>query len=155
MPAARPSTPLIVDTNFYIRAIRDKAFGRRFTGWHDAHLPTLAMSVVVWHELLVGATDPAVRHVLNTTYIQAFRARGRLLVPSVATWEHAAEADAKLRKQGGYAELLAQRGFANDLLIALTAREIGATVLTENARDFSIIQSVTGVRHTDVLPASV
>lgn len=146
------STPLIVDTNFYIRAIRDRSFAEPFIAWHDAHLSALFVSAVVWHELLVGAMDAKLRRTLDTVYVAAFRRRGRLLTPSAESWERAAEADIKLRKKGGYAELLSQRGFANDLLIASTARAIGATVLTENVRDFSLIQSVTGVRHSHVLP---
>jgi predicted nucleic acid-binding protein len=138
---------LLVDTNYYVRAIRDAAFGERFRAWHAVSLAELVLSAVVLHELLVGATDTHARRRLEVAYAEPFRRRSRVLVPSLAVWERAADTDATLRKDGRYAALLDQRGFANDLLIALSARAIGATVLTENVTHFGILNEVTGVRY--------
>jgi len=41
---------------------------------------------------------------------------------------------------------LETRSFANDMLIAASARELGAIILTENTADFSIIASVLDIR---------
>jgi predicted nucleic acid-binding protein len=142
----------LIDTNFYIRAIQEAVFGAAFREWHKQYVPSLAMSAVVLHELLVGAQDVKLRHRIQSDYAERFLVRRRLLAPSNAVWERAAAADTKLRQEKQYAERLILRGFANDLLIALTAREIGATVLTANSDDFDLIASVTGVRHRPVLP---
>jgi predicted nucleic acid-binding protein len=63
-------------------------------------------------------------------------------VPTWRTWRLAAEIDRGLRRLGGYARSLARRGFANDLLIAAMARELGATIVTRNLSDFRLIARV-------------
>jgi predicted nucleic acid-binding protein len=148
-----PSAAYIVDTNLYIRAFREAEFGERFRAWHGEVIARLAMSAVVLHELLVGVDNEHKRQLLERTYAAEFRQRGRLLVPSEAAWSRAASADRQLRAKGGYVEKLAQRSFANDLLIAFTCREIGAILVTANTTDFELIQSVTGVRYAPDLPA--
>jgi predicted nucleic acid-binding protein len=40
------------------------------------------------------------------------------------------------------------RSFANGILIAASARELGAIIVTENSADFSIIASVLNIRFT-------
>jgi len=47
---------------------------------------------------------------------------------------------------------LERQGFFNDILIALTARDIGATVATHNSREFALIASAIGTRFTEDLP---
>lgn len=106
------------------------------------------MSTVVLYELMVGAATKSVRHRLEADYVRAFRRMNRLLTPSQPVWEKAATAEAELRLKKGHVARIERRGFANDLLIALTCRAVGATLLTENTRDFELIRSVTGVRHT-------
>ncbi len=144
----------LVDTNVYIRAIRDTAFGAAFRTWHARAAPRLALSAVVLHELLVGASDRRLRHHIETQFVAPFGARGRLLVPTARTWAQAAAADRSLRRDLRHRVLLERRSFANDLLIALSAREIGATIVTHNTRDFALIASATGVRFTETLPES-
>jgi predicted nucleic acid-binding protein len=112
------------------------------------------MSAVVLHELLVRANDQHARHLLERRYATEFHKRGRLLVPSEWVWRRAAEADRKLRASRRYEEKLAHRSLANDLLIALTCREIGAILLTANTADFDLIRGVTGVRCLPHLPAA-
>ena len=44
---------------------------------------------------------------------------------------------------------LQTRSFANDILIAASARELGAIILTENSADFSIIASVLDIQFVE------
>lgn len=148
---AAPAAAYVVDTTLYIRAFRESDYGERFRVWHAAMIPRLAMSTVVLHELLVGATSKRSRHLIEGGYAMEFQRRGRLLTPSVSVWKNAADADLRLRARGRYREKLGQRSFAHDLLIALTCREIGAILVTKNVADFELIRGVTGVRyHTDL-----
>ena len=147
------SAVYVVDTNLYVRAFRDPEYGTRFRAWHAEVIARLAMSAVVLHELLVGADDKHSRHLLERTYATEFHKRGRLLVPSEWVWRRAAEADRKLRASRRYEEKLAHCSFANDLLIALTCREVGAILLTANTADFDLIRGVTGVRYLPDIPA--
>lgn len=151
-PRASPSAIYLVDTNLYIRAFREAKFGQRFRDWHRQMIARLAMSIVVFHELLVGATDTRRRYPLERTYLAEFRRHGRLLVPSESVWTRAADADRKIRDKGSFKDKLEQRSFANDLLIALTCREIGGVLVTSNVDDFGLIHEITGVRFVQDLP---
>lgn len=53
----------------------------------------------------------------------------------------AGEILAKLQREKGY-ELKKTASLANDCLIATSARNLGATVVTQNARDFVAISEV-------------
>lgn len=132
----------LLDSNVYITAFTDVAFGDTFRQFHQAELPRLILSAVVAHELLVGARTPARWRDLERGLLKPFHTRRRLHVPARSTWELAADVDRRLRARGGYVASLAQRSFANDILIAATARELGATVITLNISDFQIIQQV-------------
>lgn len=144
----------LIDTNLYIRAFREPEFGNRFRSWHEQMIGRLVMSVVVLHELLVGATDERRRHLVERAYAGEFRSRGLLLLPSEAVWSKAVAADRTIRGKPKYRPKLDQRSFANDLLIALTCREAGATLITANADDFELIAMATGVRYRTDLPGA-
>ena len=104
------------------------------------------LSGVVAAELLVGA-----QHVDRERTLPASADRAipdpieRLVTPSWSTWELVARLDQTLRKRPANRPRLAQRSFLHDMLIAATAREIGATVITENSTDFTLI-----ARHLDI-----
>ena len=93
-PRTQPRAPpaaYLVDTNFYIRALRDKEFGDRFRAWHRDAIARLVLSAVVLHELLVGARHRQMQHVLEREYADEFRCRGRLIVPFESVWRRAAD----------------------------------------------------------------
>lgn len=135
----------LIDSNVYIRAFRDAAFGSALREFHRANLARIVMSVVVASELLVGARTPDGERAVIRTLVEPFRARGRLITPSWSTWALAAKADRALRRQPSNRTRLAQRSFMHDVLIAASAREIGATIVTGNAADFALIG-----RHMDI-----
>ena len=49
---------------------------------------------------------------------------------------------------------LRTRSFCNDMLIAASAREIGAIVVTENRDDFAILSTVIDIKYVDPWPDS-
>ena len=111
-------------------------------------MPQIVLSAVVVHELLVGARTPARQRDLTRGLIEPFRTRRRLHTPGFSTsWQLAAEIDRRLRAPGHYAASLRQRSFAHDILIAATARELGATVITRNVADFKRISRVVSFRY--------
>jgi predicted nucleic acid-binding protein len=136
----------LLDTNVYIDAFNDPAFGAEFRRFHQANLPRLVLSAVVAHEIPVGANDANRLRALERGLLEPFRSRRRLHVPSMRTWELAAEIDRGLRRLGGFAGSLGTRAFANDMLIAATARELGATIVTRSLSDFRVIARVMPVR---------
>lgn len=135
----------LLDSNVYIRAFRDAAFGAELQEFHRRSLPRLGLSGVVAVELLIGARTADRERVVRHALIEPFRARGRLLIPGWSTWQLVARIDRDLRKRAAGRSRLDQRSFLHDMLIAATARELGATVVTDNTTDFSLI-----ARHLDV-----
>ena len=142
----------IIDSNVYIRAFNNLAFGVELQQFHRQHLPKLILSIVVAHELLVGATTPAKERSLRRGLIEPFRVRRRLHIPTQRTWDLAATVDRRLRRMKGFAGSLSRRSFSNDILIAVTARDLGATIITENENDFTIIAKTLDIRFTKPWP---
>ena len=143
----------LIDSNVYIHSFRDADFGEFLRLFHQQELPSLVLSAVVVHELLVGALNATKERALLKGIIEPFRARQRLHVPTSQTWEKAANVDRRLRKRKDLESKLRTRSFSNDILIAASARELGAVVLTENREDFSIIASVLDIHFVE--PANV
>jgi predicted nucleic acid-binding protein len=143
----------VLDTNIYIDAFTRGADASAFRAFHAAGLSRLILSAVVVHELLVGARGAAQRRQL-AALVEAFRSRRRLHVPSLATWQLAASFDHDLRELGGFAGSLSQRSFSNDLLLAASARELGATIVTRNIADFALIGRVAPIKVAAPWPAA-
>ena len=144
----------LIDSNIYIRAFNDIAFGPVFREFHRKHLPRLILSAVVVHELLIGAHDSAQERALYRGIVEPFRSRRRLHVPERQTWETAASVDRHLRKRKNLVSKLQRRSFFNDILIAVSARERGATIVTENQNDFRLINEVLEFKYVGPWPGS-
>ena len=71
----------------------------------------------------------------------AFETAGRIVVPSRGVLADAGDALRRLQVEHGF-HLATSHGIVNDVLIALSARSIGAIVLTQNARHYEAIQAV-------------
>jgi len=137
---------ILLDSNIYIRSFNDPAFADEFRRFHQTNLPQLVLSAVVLSELLVGADSPDRERALRRTIVDPFAARNRIHVPRRQTWETAAGVDRRIRALGGFEGSLAQRSFFHDVLIAASARELGATIVTQNLADFRLIQRVLDLR---------
>ena len=139
------SRAYLIDSSVYIRAFRETAFGAELQAFHHMNLARLVVSAVVVSELLVGAQKPDRERAVLRTLVEPFRNRRRLVAPSWSTWELAAKIDRGIRRQASNRTRLGQRSFMQDILIAASAREMGATIITENAADFTLIG-----RHVDI-----
>jgi predicted nucleic acid-binding protein len=129
----------LIDSNVYIRAFRETGFGAELRAFHHANLARLVVSAVTASELLVGAQTPDRERAVLRTLVEPFRTRRRLIVPSWSTWALAAKIDRGIRRLAANHTRLAQRSFMQDILIAASAREVGATIVTENTADFTLI----------------
>ena len=126
---------LVTDTNIYIDWINA---GRHadFLFQRDA---VKHLSAVVLMELRAGARSSSDRRLVQRVET-AFAKAGRILVPTRAVFVDAGDT---LRR------LLASRSFrienrhsiVSDVLIALSAWSIGATVVTQNERHYRAIQA--------------
>lgn len=96
------------------------------------------LSSVVAQELYAGALDAAgVR--LVERYVGALERAGRVVTPTFQDWKEAGTLVARItRKEPGRKAKVQQ--MLNDILLALSARRIGADLFTFNRDDFGLIR---------------
>lgn len=128
---------LIFDTSVYIAAIRGGP-ASRFVHELQSALPRTYLSAVVSAELRAGALDEAARKAIEHFTRKAHDV-GRLITPNLASWQKAG--DVLRMIHGKEPHLRAKLPMLwNDLLIALSARELGALVVTMDAADFELLR---------------
>ncbi len=120
----------VFDTSVYIEDFRTGRFTPRIL--RSSFIPRC--SSVVLHELLRGA-----RTALEVRFVRDLLKRCHVVTPTESDWIRAAEVLSAIRRRQHY-EAGKLRGLAFDVLIALSARGIGATVITCNTDDFSVIR---------------
>ena len=130
---------VVIDTNLYVDWIN--------RGAHEDVLfrgeTVRYLSAVVMMELRAGASTRRDRRFLQGLE-RAFESARRILLPSRAVFADAGDALRSLQATGF--RIGASHSIANDVLIALSARSIGATVVTRNERDYRAIQTVRPFR---------
>jgi predicted nucleic acid-binding protein len=134
------------DTNLYVRAIRDAGFGEQLKEFYQRHSPRLHLSSVVLHELLVGAGTPAKARAIREDVARPAAVRERIVTPSHAAWDRAAEALNALSVKYGLERRTLSRSLVNDALIAASCAEAGVTLLTDNLHDFERLSERIPVR---------
>lgn len=120
----------VVDTSVYIENFRTGRFTFRLL---QSSFITRCSSVVL-HELLRGAKS-RVEH----RFVADLSRHCRVLTPTEAHWMQSADILNILRKRQHY-DAAKIRELAFDVLIALAARSIGATLITCNETDFQAIR---------------
>jgi predicted nucleic acid-binding protein len=128
----------LLDTNLYV--------GWLNTGLYEAVVvgPGLVryLSSVVQMELRAGAVTHRARQLLDQL-ARAHAASARVVAPTARVFDDAGLVLQALRMAG---REVRQASLLGDVLIALTARQIGATVYTANAVDFEAIRRVREFR---------
>lgn len=125
-------TKVIIDTSIYIpfinagisHPILELEYGT----------PLFYMSAVVIEELYAGAFDTISVKLLDRMY-ETYENLGRLVVPEASDWQKTGKVVAKLGQKYGFEEKFLSKTM-NDVLIAFSARRIGAIVVTNNTKDF-------------------
>jgi predicted nucleic acid-binding protein len=127
---------LVIDTNVYIdwlnAGLHEDILFQRDTVKH--------LSAVVLMELRAGAFSSSDRRLVQRVE-RAFAKAGRILVPSRAVFADAGEALRRLQTDKDF-RIETSHSIVADVLIALSARSIGATVVTQNERHYRAIQAV-------------
>lgn len=126
---------IVFDTSVYIAVLRDEAFAADFRARYARDIPRTYFSSVVVQELIAGARTFSHRRQAALLY-GLFERVGRIVTPTHRIWREAGSVLARASDLfPGFRSKLAA-GFVNDVLIALSARAIGAMVITRNAGDF-------------------
>jgi predicted nucleic acid-binding protein len=136
----------IIDTNLYVRAWRDPVDRANLKAFIATAGPHIHLHSVVAAELLAGSTTPTIRRQTEDLFITPFERRERVITPQHGTWKRAGAVLARLIRSRRVGEPGVTRSFFNDCLLAASAREEGLTIITDNHRDFELIDSVERVR---------
>ena len=132
----------LLDTNVYLGAFRSDQKKAQFRQTFFPLLPATFLSSVVAYELYVNAQDGRTRSLMQE-FIRPMEQSGRVVTPAFDDWVEASAIVIVIeQKDRGWRSKLST--LLNDILIALCARRIGATLLTYNKDDFQLIH-----RHKD------
>jgi len=128
----------LLDTNVYLEAARSDAARSRFREALLPLLPATFLSAVVAYELAVDARDRRTRGLVRQ-FLLPMERTGRIVSPAFDDWVDASDVVSAIeeRDRSWRSKLPA---LLNDILIALCARRIGATLLTYNGDDFRLIR---------------
>jgi len=127
---------VILDTSIYIPFINDGIENPVID--LRSRKPLSYLCAVVIEELYAGAHDKTSINLLDRLY-ETFNKIGRLIVPEAADWQRTGKVIAKLGNKYGFEEKFLSK-ITNDVLIALSARKIGAMIVTKNTMDFTRIK---------------
>lgn len=136
MSTAGRLVKVILDTSVYIPFI-NKGVSHPALELGEGS-PLYYMSAVVMEELYAGACDDTSIKLLDKLY-KTFDDARRMVVPDAADWQKAGRVVARLGQKYGFEEIFLSK-IINDILIALSARKIGAVVVTHNMKDFTRIR---------------
>jgi predicted nucleic acid-binding protein len=129
----------LLDTNLYIGAIRDPNKEAALHAFMERNSPVVYMSAVVMQELRAGAVTDASARASDKGIFAVFERRGRVAGPSVFAFKECGRILATLFRQDGVPFRQRPRSLVNDILIALTCRENGMTLITDDG-DFKVIR---------------
>jgi len=128
----------LLDTNIYIEGCRSEERRSRFRKTFFPLLPFTFLSATVAYELFVNAADHNTRELI-ADFAARLERIGRTVTPTFDDWLETSEIITRIAEsEKSWRSKLPQ--LQNDILIALSARRIGATVLTYNREDFLLIR---------------
>jgi predicted nucleic acid-binding protein len=136
---------IVLDTNIYVdwfnKGLREELMlGPGYVRY---------LSAVVQMELRVGATMLPARRALDQV-VRAYRAADRIVAPDTEIFDHAGRVLQRLREAG---REIRRASLVNDVLIALSARALGATMVTVD-EDYEVIRSIVDFKLERVGAAS-
>ena len=128
---------VLFDTNVYVAALREGVRGAAFARIRES-APRTFLASVVSAELRAGAVDQTGRSVV-LELTDRFDRLGRIVTPEARSWSLAGDVLGDIRRrEPGMRDKIAR--LWNDALIALSARQIGASVVTGNVGDFELLR---------------
>jgi predicted nucleic acid-binding protein len=136
-----------IDTNLYIDALRAEQSWSALSAFQSAHTAFIVMSAVVVQELRAGVRTGAQFSTLEANLIAPFERRQRLITPTYWAWKESGRVLADLVGKSEWRSL--PRRFVNDVLLAMSCREAGVVLVTNNLRDF---ERIARVRKFDFVP---
>ena len=130
--------PVLLDTNVYLDALKSATGATRFERQFLPLVFQTYLSSVVVEELYAGALDDGAARLVERQ-VGALERVGRLVTPLFEDWKKAGKLVALItRREPGRKPKVQQ--MLNDILLALSARRMGADLYTLNRDDFKLIR---------------
>ena len=136
----RRSAKYIVDTQLFIGAFRDQRSKDALKGFHFAFAPFEYLSVIVAQELRAGVKGRVERTALERNVLGVFERTNSVITPSADAWHRSGDVLAAMAAEEGLELSRVSKAFGNDILLAISCRESGCILITENERDFARIR---------------
>jgi predicted nucleic acid-binding protein len=136
----RGSRKYVLDTQLFINAFHDPAANEALRRFHRVFAPFEHFSVIVAQELRAGAKRQQDRKALQRHVLSVFERAGRTFAPSAVAWHRSGDLLSDMARKEGLEVARLSKSFANDVLLALSCREAGCVLVTDNARDFQRIR---------------
>lgn len=150
---SRHARKYVLDTQLFINAFRDPIANETLQRFHRAFSPFEYLSVIVAQELRAGVSKPSDRKALERNVLRVFERAGRTITPSSDAWHRSGDLFSEMMQQEGLEVARVSKAFANDLMLALSCRESGCVLVTENDRDFSRIRRFIAFEYVKPWPA--
>jgi len=138
----KPAHKYALDTNLFIKALREPATNARLIEFHAAFVPFEYLHSIVVQELRQGVMPSRHLRALERHILEPFVRRGRLITPSFAAWKQSGDVLRNLAHRDGLELSAVRKSFGNDILLAVSCRESGVTLVTDNLSDFRRIRTV-------------
>jgi predicted nucleic acid-binding protein len=142
----------VLDTNLFIAGFRDPIANEALQRFHYLFAPFEYLSAVVVQELRAGVRSPKDGRALERHVLSLFTRRGRLVTPSARAWQESGTVLAALARHEGLELARVSKAFGNDILLALSCRESGLVLVTDNRGDFERIARFASFRFVDPWP---
>lgn len=136
----RTSRKYVLDTQLFINAFRDPAANEALQQFHRVFSPFEHLSVIVAQELRAGVRRSQDRRALERHVLKVFKRANRMITPSGDAWHRSGDLLAEMARNEGLEIPCVSKAFANDVLLALSCREAGCVLVTDNERDFQRIR---------------
>lgn len=144
----------VLDTNLFIRAFREEAANAQLQRFHQLFAPFEYLNAVVAQELRAGARAASTRRQLERRVLDVYARRGRVVTPSTQVWHDSGDLLAALARLEGLEAGRHSKAFGNDVLLALSCREAGLVLVTDNRRDFERIGRLAPFNFVDPWPSA-
>jgi predicted nucleic acid-binding protein len=135
-----PQRKYILDTHLFIHGFRDRVANEALQRFHGVFAPFEYLNVIVAQELRSGIRRARDRKALEGHVLDIFERANRTITPSRAAWHKSGDLLAEMARKEGLEIGRVSKAFANDVLLALSCRESGCVLVTDNARDFQRIR---------------
>jgi predicted nucleic acid-binding protein len=141
------------DTNIFVDGFRRADAQADILAFLTRALPFTWLSAVVMQELAAGARTARTAREVQRGVFEPFERRGRVFAPSAAAFVESGRVLARLAAREGWQILDENPSLLNDALIAVSCRERGVVLITNDGDFTRLSPLVKGFRHAAPWPA--